>query len=195
MSITKRYDQWLHHRVFNPLFTELQKWFHVNRFQIIYGFLACMYAAGVMISLIYWGVAYFDRSIPDAVELRNMIGTNVLIFVGVTFWAKEAKQTFQDLKVASERFEETGESRVSPLLYAKIIKGRKERVRRNVSATVSALYLSLNAWVNPFPDIRAGCILTIGLFLAWATLAHVWDVDGVKPEDRVNLFEPQPDTI
>lgn len=195
MSIAERYDRWLHNRLFNPFFTWLQKWLHWNRFQIIYGFLACMYAAGVMIGLTYVSVAFFDRSIPGIAGLRTMIGTSVLLFVGMTVLVKEAKRTFQDLKKASERFEETGQSRVSHFLYTKIVQEREARIGRNVSATLASVFLSLNAWMYPFLDTRTGCILVVGLFIAWTTLAHLWDVDGVKLEDRANLFEPQPDTV
>lgn len=178
-----RLDAWTHRRCWNPLFTFVQRMFHVNRFTLI---AACIVGEILMAC----GV------ISYAILRTASIGTNVvttqivLVFVIVSDLVRiDVRHVLGELMRCSRAFERHGYAKVDAETL--VLFRPRMRMRSFIMVLVYWFFTTdIHHFVTDEQFSLASVPIDFFVFGVWGYI-HLFDGDDIDPRNRTYLFDGQ----
>jgi|GEM_PF-6587016 hypothetical protein len=181
----ERYDAYVHEEIMNPIITWIQKWLHVNRYDLLKITIAleffCYNAAGLIL-VVSLGVAFSFLLLLSTACIIICLGLyhrSIMRFGGIHNLVAECTSS-------SYAFEEHGWAKpgAGTLAYC----GQRRKIRRVISALVTAsLIFEVGHFRNTYPyETLVGVMLQIYLFMMFCA-CHLADADDLHPRNR-NYF-------
>lgn len=173
-------DQWVHDHLFTPLFTWLQRVWHINRYRMIRWMIRIH--SGNFFTLLLW--TWTSVHLP---QILSVLGYTFLVFAFCTFCAQEILLG-PELEEASQTHERGEHVVLSEILLYAALRRRRSRGFWTGAAIMWSILVAFDAWEGVLSILD--CLLWLTHF-SMCTEHHLWSVDDVPPKDRFHLFSPK----
>jgi hypothetical protein len=195
MGLLSNFDKVISQEIVRPIVAFVQKWLHVNRFELIYQFVLIVFSGLIILPVILIGnllIFGFDN--------LGSVFLSVMTLRSLYFWKRTIKQELRDWKSLSTRFE-NHEQLVPSVLLRKIVRElRQKRPLANILIIVIAsfnivfvmiYFRELYNWM--ISDIIEIVSVDVIFFTQWGMM-HLLSVDDIEPRNRKTLSVPEPES-
>lgn len=175
-------DAWLHSRFTNPMFDQIQRWLHVNRFDLFrWGLVVSVGLAAMLVIR----SSYLFLVTGKFIEILTVVAVPMYVADIVMYGFR---RIWDDLLEASERYENGQFTRAEPELMTFCQRRVTTRLVWLVFVIVGVewelmpLYPGISSESDFFWITHLICLWLIG---------HLYDANDIHPRDRTYLLSPQ----
>ncbi|KKW29668.1 MAG: hypothetical protein UY72_C0036G0010 [Candidatus Uhrbacteria bacterium GW2011_GWD2_52_7] len=181
IAIVNALDAWIHKRVMNPVFAWMQRWLHVNRFDLLrYGLVVnVVLPALVMLEAVH--DVSIGKSSGIVMILITMLYVSDIVSAGFgNLWSA--------LKNASERFEHGQFTAAEPVLV-NFCRGRTQM--RKIWTIFIYAEFQYTLYPRYVGEHWSSEVMYTLMMIGFWLFAHLYDSNDIDPRDRTYLLGPQ----